>query len=402
MLNKIEFAGTYSDYLGKFAKYYDNQSRYLVLYGGAGSGKSHAAATKCLMRVMFEPVGHRVLVVRKTFPSLRKSCFALMQDKIRQWGTGQYFDVNKSDLTIMFKPNGNQVITASVDDPEKLKSIERVTSVWIEEPTEITEDEFTQIDLRLRGEVGTYKQIILTFNPIDQNHWLKRYFFDRIVENCTIDHSTARENPWIDSEYLKRLDALESQNSTMHQVYALGQWGVLQNIIYTNWDVVQEPPVCDYTIYGLDFGFNNPSVLVRVGERDGELYWGELLYESRLTNEDLIAKLGELIDNKGDYIYADSAEPARIEEIQRAGFNIWPADKSVKDGIDFCKRKKIHVTAGSTNGIKELQSYRYKEDKNGTVIDEPVKFMDHFCDAARYATYTHDVAFDSAPRIWAL
>jgi len=386
----IEFAGTYADYLGKFSRYQDDQSRYLVWYGGAGSGKSHAAATRVLFRLMFEPVNHRILVVRKTFPSLRKSCFALLQDKIRQWGASDYFEVNKSDLTLTFRPNGNQIITASMDDPEKIKSIERVTSTWIEEPTEITESEFTQLDLRLRGDVGTYKQHILTFNPIDQNHWLKKHFFDRNVDNCTIDHSTAWGNPWIDREYLKILEGLAAQDSTMHDVYALGKWGVLKNIIYTNWDVVPEfPENCDYVIYGLDFGFNNPSVLVRIGEKDGEMYWEELLYQSGLTNDDLIKQLAELIPNKRDYIYGDTAEPARIEEIARAGYNIHPSDKSVKDGIDHCKRRKIHVTAGSSNGIKELQGYRYKEDKNGTVLDEPVKFNDHFCDAGRYAAYTH-------------
>jgi len=135
-----------------------------------------------------------------------------------------------------------------------------------------------------------------------------------------------------------------------------------------------------------------------VGIKDWEIYLRELLYQTHLTNEDLIEKLKELIPDKNRYTYADSAEPARIEEIARAGFNIHPADKSVKDGIDFVKRQKLHILKRSVNLIKEIGGYKYKEDKDGNVLEEPVKFRDHLMDAMRMAIYTH--LKGEAPNIW--
>jgi len=329
-------------------------------------------------------------LVRKTFPSLRKSSYQLIIDKIKLFGMQEFFSINKSDLSITYEPTDSQIISASMDDPEKIKSIERVTSTWIEEPTEITEDEFIQIDLRLRGDVGTYKQHILTFNPIDQNHWIKRHFFDQPIDDCTIDHSTAEQNRWIDKRYLKILQDLANQDSTLYNVYALGKWGVLQGLIYHNWDVCKEwPDSFDEVIYGLDFGFNNPTALLEIGYRDQELYERELLYQTGLTNADLLERLPHLIKDRNSYIYADCAEPARIEEMRRAGWNVKESNKSVKDGIDTCKRQRIHIHQDSVNDIKEIQSYKYKEDKNGNVIDDPVKWMDHLQDCRRYAVYTH-------------
>lgn len=373
-----------------FWPYYFDQSRYLVFYGGAGSGKSHAAASDILLRVLTENVGHRVFIVRKTFPSLRKSCFALFQDKIRIWGLQEFFEINKSELTITCKLNGNQIITASMDDPEKIKSIERVTSVWIEEPTEITEDNFIQIDLRLRGDVGTKKQIILTFNPIDQRHWLKRFFFDRVVKDCKIDHSTAWMNPWLDDSYRDLLLDLKNQNPTLYDVYALGKWGTLKDLILSNWVVVKDfPDSPDSVVWGIDFGYNNPTAVLKIGEKDSDIYWEQQLYKTKLTNADLIEHLKQIGVPQDEPIYCDSAEPDRIAELVGAGFNAKPSDKSVKNGLDFLKRKKIHVVDGSDDLIKELQGYSYKTDKNGEPVDEPVKYKDHLIDCGRYGTYTH-------------
>ena len=142
-------------------------------------------------------------------------------------------------------------------------------------------------------------------------------------------------------------------------------------------------------IYGLDFGYCNPSALIEIGIKDDIIYERELLYQTHLTNADLIEKLKKLIPDKSNPIYADSAEPARIEEIHRAGYKIYPADKSVKDGIDFVKRRKIHILRSSTNLIDEKRIYKYREDKNGYALEEPIKFRDHLMDAERYGLYTH-------------
>jgi len=387
---KINFTGTYSDYLGKFSKYVGNQKRYMVWKGGAGSGKSHAAAQLLLFRMLNEPVNHRLLLVRKVHKTIRQSQFQLISDKISGWGMSSLFDVNKTDMTFTYKPNGNQFLSAGLDDVEKIKSIERITSIWIEEATEVEEKEFDQLDMRLRGEIGTYKQILLTFNPIDANHWIKRRFFDSNLEDCVIDESTAWQNPWIDRQYLKVLDNLKKQDRVLYEIYALGKWGILEGLIYHNWETCKVwPEVFDETIYGLDFGFNNPTALLEINYKDSNIYEKELLYKAGLTNADLIAILPSLIPDKKKYVFADCAEPARIEEMRRAGWNVWESDKSVKDGIDACKRVQIFVHPESQNDIKELGGYKWKEDKNGNAIDEPVKWMDHLQDCRRYAHYTY-------------
>jgi len=386
---EIKFKGTEYDYFGKFVKYLRNKSRYLVLYGSAGSGKSQFAAQKILSRVLYEEK-HRFLIVRKTRPSLRKSCFTLIGDKINDWGLSSLFYINKTDMMYEFKNNGNQILFVGMDDEEKLKSIERITGIWIEEPNEISEREFMQIDLRLRGKTENYKQIILTFNPISELLWLYKIFFEGKKENCTIGHSTVDDNIFIDSEYKNILDALKDEDEIFYKIYRLGEWGTLGEAIYTKYEFADEQfDNFDELIYGLDFGYNHPSTLLEIRFQDTVSCERELLYKTKLTNEDLILELEKLIANKNDIIYADCAEPARIEEIRRVGFNIHPANKNVKDGIDYCRRLNPKITKDSVNLIKEIGRYSYKKDKNGNVLDEPVKFMDHLMDARRYAYYTH-------------
>jgi len=386
---EIKFKGTEYDYFGKFVKYLRNKSRYLVLYGSAGSGKSQFAAQKILSRVLYEEK-HRFLIVRKTRPSLRKSCFTLIGDKINDWGLSSLFYINKTDMMYEFKNNGNQILFVGMDDEEKLKSIERITGIWIEEPNEISEREFMQIDLRLRGKTENYKQIILTFNPISELLWLYKIFFEGKKENCTIGHSTVDDNIFIDSEYKNILDALKDEDEMFYKIYRLGEWGTLGEAIYTKYEFADEQfDNFDELIYGLDFGYNHPSTLLEIRFQDTVPCERELLYKTKLTNEDLILELEKLIANKNDIIYADCAEPARIEEIRRVGFNIHPANKNVKDGIDYCRRLNPKITKDSVNLIKEIGRYSYKKDKNGNVLDEPVKFMDHLMDARRYAYYTH-------------
>ena len=292
----------------------------------------------------------------------------------------------------------NEMLFKSLDDPEKIKSYEG-NYLWIEEATEITHEDFLQLNLRLRRKTEDINQMYLTFNPISKLHWIYQELIEKERDDVAILHSTYKDNPFLSEDYIKELENLKDQDETYYQVYALGEWGVLQNIIYTNYDLIDTwPGSFDEVIYGLDFGYNNPSALVEVGLKDKEPYLRELLYETHLTNEDLIEKLKELIPDRNSYIYADPAEPARIEEIARAGFNIHLADKSVKDGIDFVRRQKLHILKSSVNLIKEISGYKYKEDKDGNVLEEPVKFRDHLMDAMRYAIYTH--LKEETPNIW--
>lgn len=187
------------------------------------------------------------------------------------------------------------------------------------------------------------------------------------------------------------LEDLKNQDETYYKIYALGEWGVLGNLVYTNY-VVEDIPLDESRYssiyYGLDFGYNDPSALLKIGWKDNEIYVLDEIYERHLTNTDLIELCKKKIDKK-HMIIADSAEPDRIEEFKKAGFRIQACTKgkdSVRFGIDWIKRHKIRIHPNCVNTIKEIQTYKYREDKDGNVLDEPVDFNNHAMDALRYAT----------------
>lgn len=201
----------------------DNNSRYLILYGSAGSGKSIFAGQKILIRCLNEP-GHRFLVTRKVAATIQNSVFKLFQDLIIQYNLSGLVKSNKSNLTFHFS-NGSEIITTGLDDVEKLKSIQGITGRWDEEATELDKGDFDQLDLRLRGETKYYKQDIITFNPIDENHWFKAEFFDKKVDNCTIRHSTYLDNKFIDQEYIDLLNSRIAGDENLYRIYVKGEWG---------------------------------------------------------------------------------------------------------------------------------------------------------------------------------
>ena len=371
---------------GVYYPLFHDKSRYLVLYGGAGSGKSVFAAQKKIRRVMSEP-GHRILVIRKVATTLRNSVFTELKKVIYGWGVQDLFKIN--DLRIKCL-NGSEFIFAGLDDAEKLKSITGITSIWIEEATELTEKDFNQIDLRLRGKTKNYHQIILSFNPISALSWLKRRFFDIPDKNATVIKTTAKDNRYNDDAYQDLLDSYKQKDHYTYLVYTLGEWGVLGNLIYTNWTVEEistDDKMYGSTYQGLDFGFNNPSAYAKLGLKDDEIYIYKEFYRKGLTNPELIQEL-EGIASKQQELTADSAEPDRIKEFKQNGYRIKGAKKekgSVESGIDYLKSRKIHVHPSCVNTIKELQSYKYKEDKDGNVFDTPVDMYNHILDAARYA-----------------
>lgn len=375
------FNEAYMDYLR-------NTSRYLLLYGGAGSGKSVFAAQKLVIRMLAEE-GHRFLLIRKVGKTIKNSQYRLIKDLVYQYKLDDLFSFSDYNSSITCA-NNNEIISTGTDDVEKLKSIHGITGIWIEEATELRRNDFLQIDLRLRGETQNYKQIILSFNPIDRLHWIKEMFFDNENAEASILKTTFRDNKFIDAQYLKILESLSMNNKDFHQVYALGEWGASSNIIYPVWEIYSaDEKIEGVKVFGLDFGFNNPTAIVECRISGAKAYIRERLYEKGLTNADLINKLKNIINNKSDFIFADSAEPQRIEEIYRAGFNIFPADKNVKNGIDYLKRFKIKICGDSENLINELNAYKWAEDKNGNTLDEAIKENDHLLDAARYCIYTY-------------
>jgi phage terminase large subunit len=356
-----------------------------LLYGGAGSGKSVFAAQKIIIRCLKES-NHKFLLIRKVARTIRGSQFALLKDLINNAGLFEFFYIRESDLSIVCKLNGNSIISAGMDDREKIKSIHGITSLWIEEATELDINDFRQLDLRLRGKTDFYKQVIMTFNPVDINHWLNT----TMLKNSIKLKSTYRDNKFIDADYYNVLEELKEQNPDYYKIYALGEWAAKRSLVYQPFEILKEyPSHFDEVIYGLDFGFNNPAAFIEIGIYDNHYYLTEQFCESRLTTQDLIQRIYKSGYKDKRKVYCDSAEPGKIQELSLAKINALPAEKSVKDGIDFLKSCRIYSRESNKNINKEVLSYSYSQDKNGNILDEPVKFNDHCLDAIRYAVFTH-------------
>lgn len=217
----------------KFYPLYWDKSRYLVLMGGGGSGKSVFITQKIIVRMINEK-NHRILVLRKVAKTLRESVFTEIKKTIYRWGLEKLFKIPKgtsSELHISCI-NGNEILFAGLDDVEKLKSISGVTSIWIEEASETTPEDFRQLDIRMRGRSLNYKQLMISFNPIDINHWLKKEFFDIKKQNSKTMHSTYMDNPFLPDEDKAVLEAFKHTDPYFYQVYCLGEWGVLGKTIF--------------------------------------------------------------------------------------------------------------------------------------------------------------------------
>lgn len=211
-----------------FLPLFADEHRYLVMMGGGGSGKSITAGRKLLERCRLES-GHRFLVVRKVARTLRQSCWQQLVAQASDLDLNA--EVNVSDMTMRF-PNGSEILFSGLDDVEKLKSIYSITGIWIEEASEILEEDFNQLDIRLRGDTKYYKQIIITFNPISALHWLKRRFFDNADPRAITHRSTYKDNRFLDEDAKRTLESFRETDPYYYQVYALGEWGVTGKTIF--------------------------------------------------------------------------------------------------------------------------------------------------------------------------
>jgi len=375
-----------------------DKNRFLVMRGGAGSGKSVFAAQKMLTRILanYQTVQHNFLVVRKYQPQIRKSVFPLIKYFVDRWHLEGICRPNKTESSFYFD-NGSQILCMGLDDPEKIKSITGITSIWAEEASELLLDDFRELNRRMRGLTDTYYQLMLTFNPISMLNWLYAEFFLEKKWNATLHHSTYKDNLFLDDAYKEELLGYEQQDYNSFRIYTLGEFGLLDGVIY-QYDVVEEMP--DETpVYGIDFGWNTTAVVeVYLSHNNKDLYVNEVLYEHKITNAELINRLIAEGIPYDAILYCDAAEPDRIREIQAAGFTKAVAankqartkgKNNVRSGIDFIKSKNLFITKSSTNVIKEVQGYAWAMKKDGTPTEEPSKVNDHSMDAMRYAAFSH-------------
>jgi len=356
--------------------------------GGAGSGKSYAVADYVLLSLLRDEP-HRWIVARKVAVTIRQSVFTLLSRRISDAGIGHLFKINKSEMYIE-APNGSEIVFVGLDDVDKLKSIYDPTDAWIEEADQVSQSDFEEIDRRIRS-IGVAPKLILSFNPTSAFSWLKGYFFD----SCAIPESellrirtTYRDNKYVDPNYAATIERLKEKNPAAYRVYGLGEWGLAEGLVFDKWEIAPIPERAKLTGYGLDWGFtNDPTAVIGVYELDDSVYLDEVLYQTGLTNQDLGLLLKDAGIGRYDEIIADSAEPKSIEELYRQGFNVHPCAKgadSVRSGISHMKSKRIFVTPRSVNVQREMSSYSWRQDKNGTSLAEPVDDFNHAIDAARY------------------
>ncbi len=363
--------------------------RYEVLYGGAGSGKSVTAAQKIIYRMITEK-NHKFLAARKVKDTIRESVRAELIDAIESMGLRSLFfysDSPTGEMTIK-GPNNNSIIFRGFDNVEKLKSLKGITSAWLEEASEFLESDLDQLDLRIRGKnLKNYKQIILTFNPISEHHWLKKRFFDRVEDDAYVLKTTYLDNNFIDDEYKRRIEALKETNQTYYKVYALGEWGTLKGAIYENYKVIDKMPEhAELETLGLDFGYVHPQVLVHAKIDKNNLYIDEVYYRSEKTNSHFLEWLQK---NRSDLlkvqVFPDTARPDLISDVKNAGMRVGETKKDVFTGINILQGMNIHITARSANILREIKTYCWKMDKDGNTLEEPVKENDDAMDAMRYA-----------------
>lgn len=380
-----------------------SQKRYIVMKGSAGSGKSVDTAQHYILRLMSDP-GRNLLCVRKSDVTNRDSTFAELQGAIfRMFGESykKYWYINSSDMRLECIANHNQIFFRGVNDEkqrEKLKSIAvkrgKLTDVWIEEATELTQSDFEIIDDRLRGELpeGQFYQIRLTFNPVSSSHWIKKHFFDRADPDVFTHHSTYKDNRFIDDAYYRRMERRKEVDPDGYRIYGLGWWGEVGGLILTNYvveDFDTSPERFDYMVNSQDFGYNHADCIGEVGFKDGELYLCREIYEFEKDTGELIDLANKRGFNKSLTMWCDSAEPDRIKMWRKAGYKAKGVKKepnSVRAQIDYLKLHKIHIHPSCLNTIKEIQQWKWKKnDKTNEYLDEPVNFFDDAMAMLRYS-----------------
>ena len=379
--------------------------RYLLMYGGRDSAKSYFAAQKVIIDTMRKPYS-RFILVRKVYADIKDSQYQTIKDIVLAYGLIDHFHFTENPLRIVFKRNGNTILSRGLDKEHKTKSIKDPTGVWYEEMNEIRFNDFLKTTTSLRGGVI---QEIATFNPEMETDWINAYFFPNkqsyekpdgnfhfvpsIRNDTTILHTTYKDNKYCTEQSVELLESFKQTDENYYKIYSLGLWGgVLEGLIYENWEIIQNvPKEAELIAYGLDFGFtNHETAIAKVYVNGKDLIIDEVLYGKGLSNIQIATALKEIGIGK-DEVIADSAEPKSIAQIFDLGINVYDSIKgknSVLAGIQKVKEYNIKITAKSRNGIRELKHYRWKMDRNGESLNEPIKMYDHLLDGVRYVVQT--------------
>lgn len=399
---KINYQKYYlPDIVGRgYKTFWNFTGRYRICKGSRASKKSKTTALNIIKRMM-QYKGANTLVIRKTYRTLKDSCYTELKWAINRLGVDQWWNCKESPLEMTYLPTGQKIYFRGLDDPLKVTSITVETGClcwgWIEEAYEImNEADFDMLDESIRGEVpdGLFKQWTLTFNPWNEHHWIKKRFFDCDPDPDILAMTTNYMcNEWLDKADLKVFETMKKNNPRRYAVAGLGGWGIVDGLVYENWreEAFTLEQVKNYkSAFGLDFGYTNDPSAFFVGFLDLEgkkLYVYDEFYEKALSNK----KIADRIDGLGyrkEKITADSAEPKSIDELNTLGLRVTGAKKgkdSILNGIQWIQDLEIIIHPRCVNFITEISNYTWDTDKFGNKLNKPIDDFNHLMDAMRYA-----------------
>lgn len=375
-----------------FPLLFDYSKRWEFWCGSAGSGKSYTIAQRIIIRCTKEPI--RVLVCRRYATTLRNSCFALFKEILTKWQLLPYVKIKETDMSITF-PNGSQIIMVGLDTEEKLLSLTNISTVWVEEAYEVEKSKVEQLNLRMRGTAAN-QQIILSWNPISKHSWLYEFTVKNPPENSVFIHSTYKDNPFLNPEYVQALDEMEIRNPEKYRVYGRGEWGVdSSGLVIKNWkseafDVMELAAAGLEHRAGMDLGWIDKSAIIDTlyDKANHTIYVFNEFYKSGCQPSELAAAIKDMNLAKSK-IKVDAAEPRTIQFFRNEGINAEGAAKgkdSVKAGLMFLQDNLIIVHPKCQNFITELENFSYiKSKQTGEWTEDTTHEWSHAIDACRYA-----------------
>ena len=398
-------------------KYINDTTRELLIEGSAGSGKTIFACYKTIFYALKYP-NARVYVYRVTLPSLKRTAWLEIRNLLYKLGVP--YEEKRAEGRIEFT-NGSVINFGALDELSKVRSI-NADMIYIEQAEELTNEAFyVELMLRLgRGEAskreGGYSQMLLVVQPESEEHWIYKHFhefndakvelddygnvvktYEEVLAEIQSQRKTAHfhysQNYKLPPQSRKYYDDLKNVDYELWLRYSAGKWGKISDVVYPNYDTVVVRKDFDLMTIGGDFGYNNPSCILLIGWYDDECYVLDEIYEPKLLNKELIERTdGMLFKHRMypsdlDMGWLDSAEPDRIEEFRQHGYPVEGGIKDVKAKISTTKQTKIHIHPRCVNTIKEIKGYKYKTDKDGVVLDEPLKVNDHAMDSLAYCCY---------------
>ena len=358
--------------------------------GSAGSAKSYFITQKIIVRCCRERI--KVAVCRRYGTTIRNTCFALFKDILDKWKLTQYVNIRETDFNIKF-PNGSEIIFLGLDEETKLLSLHGIGTIFIEEVYEVPKPIVEQLNMRMRG-ANENQQIIMAFNPISSNHWLKE-FCDNPPQSFLFHHSTYKDNPFLPAEYVRALDEMETRNPARYRIYGRGEWGVdNEGLVIKNWRAEEFNPMelaktLEHRV-GMDLGWIDKSAVIdTLYDRQNKIiYVFNEFYKSGCQLAELATAIKDMNIGKTK-LYVDSAEPRSIQYLRNNQINAVAAQKgqdSVKAGLMFLQDHLIVVRPQCKNFITELENFSYiKSKKTGEWTDDTTHEWSHAIDACRYA-----------------